>query len=247
MRSSSRTTSSCACCSARSRRKRWSCTEVSGTAGAERQDLVVTSTRGGLIYLIGGYYDLEGLSVEGRYEVPDCESDASADRADHHHLKAGTQEGEAGHLTFCDSDGEECEECAGEADRERDVEGEEEVGPERDDRGAEVGGSDDARIAERCTASVGRQSEFLLNLRTEKDVRVRCESAGDRLGLCSGKPFALEDDCETRLPRVRGTRRSRDVRRRSPRRRVVLLPGLRGRSRRPSRSRPRPPRQGPRR
>ena len=90
------------------------------------------------------------LSGEGRDEVPYCESDAwtavrvetprptsaGADRADDRHLQAGAQQGEAGYATLCDSDEEESKERAGEADHESNVHGEEEVRPERHDRGA---------------------------------------------------------------------------------------------------------------
>ena len=40
----------------------------------------------------------------------------------------------------------------------------------------------------------GDESELLLDLSAEKDVRARCESARNRLGLGSRKAFTLEDD-----------------------------------------------------
>jgi hypothetical protein len=50
---------------------------------------------------------IDWLSGEGRDEVPNCEPDARANRADDHHLEARAEQGKTGYLTLCHSDEEE--------------------------------------------------------------------------------------------------------------------------------------------
>jgi hypothetical protein len=57
-------------------------------------------------------------------------------------------------------------------------------------------GADHDRVVSRVAACVGGESEFLLDLRAQEDVRVRRKSLRDRHGLLAGEAFPLEHDGE---------------------------------------------------
>jgi len=61
------------------------------------------------------------LSRDGGDDAPDREADPGADGADHHHLKPGPQQGEAGDATLCDSHREQRDQGTDEAHREREM------------------------------------------------------------------------------------------------------------------------------